>query len=149
MVSMDLATPLPPILLASADLIHTASIDCGALPPRKASLASSEFHLGLGHFTTWDGGITPGPSPPGTPAVSPTKRTFTAAQILTSTRQTSSRPAEPMTPSRAGSKAIQVLGMMDASMKKFTSSSPEGLKVKKREHFRPLPRWVGRQSHVA
>jgi hypothetical protein len=126
----------PPAADAAPVEYHTVSS-----PPRKISLATSELHLGLGRFTIWDGDIAPGPSPPVTPHLSPVRRTFSAPQQAAfPNRSAQVHSSEPMTPSRAGSKALQFLGTLDPAMKKFATSTPEGPKVKKRDHFRPLPR---------
>lgn len=99
--------------------------------PRKTSAADSELHLGLGMNIT-DGGIAPGPSPPVTPNMSPLRRAFVMPR---------DPPAIPVTPSRAGSKAMQMLGPADLPRQGFQSGSPQ-YKGKKRDFFRPLPRSV-------
>lgn len=100
--------------------------------PRRPS-GQSDFHLGLGRFTSYDESAKPGPSPPISPAASPTKRNFTySAQ----TRRVKPRhPPSPLTPSRAPRKAAELLG-----------AAPPPRSSKRKEHFRPLPARLSSRS---
>ncbi|KAK4685984.1 hypothetical protein P7C73_g4155, partial [Tremellales sp. Uapishka_1] len=100
---------------------------------RSSSLRrSSDLHLGLGRFLLFDEAIIPGPSPPCSPAPSPTKRTFAVHSHIPVTR---TYTASPLTPTRAPRKAAKLLGADLPS----SHLSPSAMKPKKKDHFRPLP----------
>ncbi len=111
-------------------------VDVASLPPLPASQRryraptnQSELHLGLGRFTAYDGSAQPGPSPPTSPAPSPTKRNFTHDSENRNVRP--KYPASPLTPSRASRKAAELLGV--------NANTAVPRPTKKKEHFRPLP----------
>lgn len=112
--------------------------------------SGSSLHLGLGRFTSYDP-ICPGPSPPVSPAPSPTTR-YTFSNVHEHNAHYSSSactyerkalptiPGSPLTPSRAPRKAAELLGAIPpttiskAGMRKHTASA-----LKPGKHFRPLP----------
>jgi len=112
--------------------------DITSPPPRptpsrmyRSHSGNSELHLGLGRFAAYDESAKPGPSPPASPAASPTRRDFT---FTVQTRPNRAKiPPSPRTPSRASEKgkAPKLLG---ASKSTSSQRTP-----KRTEHFRPLP----------
>ncbi|OCF30559.1 hypothetical protein I316_07827 [Kwoniella heveanensis BCC8398] len=106
--------------------------------------SGSSLHLGLGRFGSYDP-VAPGPSPPTSPAPSPTKRAFmiAAAQYA---KKPLPNPPSPLTPSRAPRKAAQLLGagytainIPGAGKKKFGGPGVGGSSALNGKHFRPLP----------
>ncbi|WVQ79608.1 hypothetical protein IAT38_001708 [Cryptococcus sp. DSM 104549] len=115
---------------------HSMAAHCTTVGGRTSARAKrssgSSLHLGLGRFASYDP-VVPGPSPPASPAASPTKRSF--GQAIYERKPLPTIPPSPLTPSRAPRKAAELLGAGFTTPRK---GKPSG-SARPTKHFRPLP----------
>ncbi|KAK8864635.1 hypothetical protein IAR55_001885 [Kwoniella newhampshirensis] len=134
-LSLPDSSPSPTICHSFAIASAPNSQTHSAMETKRSS--GSSLHLGLGRFRSHDP-IVPGPSPPISPAPSPTRRAFVTPENIHA-KKALPLPPPPLTPSRAPRKAAELLGASHSfSRTEYrTTSSRVGRSAKK--HFRPLP----------